>query len=125
HRATRLARFNKPCRYPLIEWEWDYEDCAAAIARHRLPRAGKSACDFCPSSKGPEILRLRRLRPRRMVSILEMERRALAGEGPAPTLHSCKGLGRRFSWAQLLREHDSQPDLFSLTPEECGEGCFT
>ena len=124
-RAVRLARFGKPCRYPLIEWNWGPEECQAALLRHGLPLPGKSACDFCPSSKKPEILRLRTLRPKRMAAILEMERVALAGEKQAPALVSCAGLGRRFSWAQMLRDMDAQPDLFSYTPEECGEGCFT
>lgn len=124
-RANRRRRFEKPCRYPLIEYGWDYDDCRSILTGEGLPDPGKSACDFCPSSKSAEVLRLRILRPRRMASILEMERRALAGEGQAPPLHSCKGLGRRFSWTQLLREHDSQPGLFKQTPEECGEGCFT
>lgn len=124
-RATRLARFGKPCRYPLIEWGWDADDCRGALRRHGLPLPGKSACFYCPSSKAPEILRLRTLHPKYMDRALAMERRAILGEGQAPALHSIKGLGRRFSWAQLLLDHDAQPDLFKSTPEECGEGCFT
>lgn len=124
-RAARKLRHNGRSRFPLIEWDWDYEACEAAILRAGLPLPGKSACFFCPSSKAHEILALRDRYPDLLARALEIERRALAGDGPAPALHSVKGLGRRFSWAQLLRAHDRQPDLFALTPEECSDGCFT
>jgi hypothetical protein len=122
-RADRGRR--EGMRFPLIEWDWDYEDCLAIIQRAGLPLPGKSACFFCPSSKAREILDLRDRYPELLARALEIERRALAGEGQAPALHTVKGLGRRFSWAQLLREHDAQPSLFDLTPEACSDGCFT
>jgi hypothetical protein len=124
-RVRRSSIYAEEKRYPLIEWDWDYEDCEAAILRAGLPLPGKSACYFCPSSKAREILELRDRYPDLMARALEMERRALAGDGQAPALHTIKGLGRRFAWAQLLKEHDAQPDLFTLTPETCSEACFT
>jgi len=109
-------------RYPLVEWDWHREECVAAILRHGLPDPGKSACFFCPSSKKPEIIELKRRYPDLLNRALEIERKALAGEGPAPAFRG-KGLGRSFSWGEFLRLTEAQQDLFSDagTPEvDCG-----
>ena len=108
-------------RYPLREWNWGSDECRAALLRAGLPDPRKSACFFCPSTRPRQILRLRRVHPAYMDRALAMERRWLDNDGGG----TVKGLGRRFSWAQLLRDYDAQPDLFVSTPEQCGEGCFT
>ncbi|MEI5998268.1 phosphoadenosine phosphosulfate reductase [Paraburkholderia bengalensis] len=77
-------------RYPLIEWGWDRDDCIAATDRTGLPRPGKSACFFCPSSKVAEIRDLRDNHPHLFARALAMESNA--------ELTSVKGLGRRFAW---------------------------
>lgn len=110
-------------RYPLIEWDWDYEECQEQIVKAGLPIPGKSACFYCPSSKKHEILELRKRYPVLLSRALEMERRAMAGEGQAPAAGI--GLGRTFTWRKFLADYDSQPDLFGDTPEQCGEACFT
>lgn len=123
----------KLCReeYPLYDWGWGREDCVDAIARAGLKQPGKSACFFCPSTKKPEILALRAKHPDLLLRALEMERIALAGEGPAPRTTS-KGLGRGFGWATWLAQvdalagsasEDQRGKLFSSTmvPEiDCG-----
>lgn len=91
--------------YPLYDWGWGREECIEAIARAGLPQPGKSACYFCPSAKKPELLELRERYPDLMARALEMERIALAGEGPAPTTTS-KGLGRSFNWSEWLARAD-------------------
>lgn len=91
--------------YPLYDWGWGREECIEAIARAGLPQPGKSACYFCPSAKKPELLELRERYPDLMARALEMERIALAGEGPAPTTTS-KGLGRSFNWSEWLAQAD-------------------
>lgn len=91
--------------YPLYDWGWGREECIEAIARAGLPQPGKSACYFCPSSKKPELLELRERYPDLMERALEMERMALAGEGPAPATTS-KGLGRSFNWGEWLAQAD-------------------
>lgn len=91
--------------YPLYDWGWGREECIEAIARAGLPQPGKSACFFCPSAKKPELLELRERYPDLMARALEMERVALAGEGPAPTTTS-KGLGRSFNWREWLAQAD-------------------
>lgn len=103
-----LAMANKkPVKeaYPLYEWGWGREECIETISRAGLPQPGKSACFFCPSSKKPELLELRERYPNLMARALEMERIALAGEGPAEATTS-KGLGRSFNWAAFLAQAD-------------------
>lgn len=103
----RAMAHKKPVReeYPLYDWGWGREECVEAIARAGLPQPGKSACFFCPSAKKPELIDLRERYPDLMARALEMERIALAGEGPAPAT-TCKGLGRSFNWGEWLQQAD-------------------
>lgn len=103
-RALRLAE-KKPYReiYPLYEWGWGRSDCVEAIKRAGLPQPGKSACFFCPSSTKAEILWLSQRHPDLAARALEIERKARAGEGPAPATTTA-GLGRRLNWASFLKE---------------------
>jgi len=87
--------------YPLYEWGWGREDCIEAISRAGLKQPGKSACFFCPSSKKPEILELQKLYPDLLSRAIEIERKALAGEGRAQATTG-KGLGRSFNWGAFL-----------------------
>lgn len=105
-------------RFPLIEWDWGRDECIDAIRRAGLPQPGKSACFFCPSSKKDEIIWLRDNHPNLLERALEMERKALAGEGTATATRSA-GLGRNFSWAEFLKYGATQTDMFSDagTPE--------
>lgn len=83
-------------RYPLIEWGWGLQDCRDAIMRAGLPSPGKSACFFCPSNTVPEIRALQREDPELLGRALAMEARAL------PHTTTVAGLGRRFSWRDLI-----------------------
>lgn len=111
-RAISLAH-NQPTkqRFPLIEWDWGRAECVAAIARAGLPQPGKSSCVMCPSMKKHEILALRKNYPVTFANIIEMERRAMAGEGQASASRS--GLGRTFSWGDFISQVDAQSELFS------------
>lgn len=113
--------------YPLFDWGWTREDCVEAIARAGLQQPGKSACFFCPSTKKTEILALREENPDLLARALEMERKAIAGEGPAEAFRGA-GLGRSFNWSQFLADWDAtneaereflkrQLDMFA--PEQC------
>lgn len=109
HRALKLEAYNNVDklwfrRCPLIEWDWGRDECIEAISRAGLPLPGKSACFYCPSSKQPEIIELSRAYPRLAARALEIERRALAGEGggKAEIGPNVKGLGRRFAWKDVL-----------------------
>lgn len=105
-------------RYPLVDWDWGRDECREAIARAGLPQPGKSACFFCPASRKSEILELRRVYPDLFERALEMERRAKES-GKNKTV---VGLGRSWSWAELVSAHE-QMEMFPEAPEiACG--CF-
>ena len=119
HRAENAAKRDDPkynYSYPLIEWQWEREDCLEIINKHGIKNVGKSACFFCPSSKPKEIVELYKVHP-------ELIERAIAIENQAE-LTSIKGLGRRFAWKDIISMHQAQMDLplggFDL-PCECTE----
>jgi hypothetical protein len=86
--------------FPLIEWGWDRDRCAAEIAAAGLPIPIKSACFFCPAMRKTEIDDLARSHPRLARKALELEDRA-----KARGLRSVKGLGRRWPWPGRLIDH--------------------
>jgi hypothetical protein len=121
-RAARVAEAERPFqRYPLIEWDWDYDDCKDVILAAGLPLPGKSACFFCPSTRKVEILELRERYPDLLARALEIERRAMAGEGQAEAARV--GLGRRLVWRDFLLAPQTGDGV--STPELCAESCFT
>jgi hypothetical protein len=102
-------------RYPLIEWGWGREECVAAIESAGLPQPGKSACFFCPNSKPREIVELNANHP-------DLMSRALAIEAGAD-LTTLRGLGRNWSWADVVRSDIAQVRMFqSEMPCECYDG---
>lgn len=101
-------------RYPLIEWEWGRDECIEAIKRAGLPLPGKSACFFCPNSSPAEIRELSAAYP-------SLAQRALAMEAGAH-LTEIKGLGRRFSWADVLAQGEMFPDIYA-PPRKC-DACY-
>lgn len=114
---SHRAKDFKGTRYPLIEWDWGRGECVDAIHRAGLPQPGKSACFFCPSSKPHEILDLKRKYPDLLQRALKMESGA--------ALTAIKGLGRSWSWGDLVRSDDAQMDMFRCAAEmpcECLDG---
>jgi hypothetical protein len=105
--------------FPLIEWGWDRDRCAAEIAAAGLPIPIKSACFFCPAMRKAEIDDLARFHPRLARKALELEDRA-----KARGLRSVIGLGRRWSWRDHLesslcheeaRDEPRRPSAKNLT----------
>jgi PP-loop superfamily ATP-utilizing enzyme len=105
-------------RYPLIEWGWDRKKCIEVIQSVGLPLPGKSACFFCPSSKAQEVKQL-------AVEYPELAKRAIAMEANAE-LTTIKGLGRDYSWTELLKFDDAQTKLFDSdwSTAEVPCGCY-
>jgi hypothetical protein len=106
-------------RFPLIEWGWGREECIRAIRRAGLPVPPKSACFFCPSSSKHEVRRLAREYPDLMARALLMETNA------AMTCTQIKGLGRNWSWREVVQAAESQLALFPdsvETPCGCWDG---
>lgn len=91
-------------RYPLIEWGWDRKKCLEVINRAGLSSPGKSACFFCPSSKANEVMQLGRIYPELLDRALKMEDQA--------ELTDVKGLGRNFSWREMIEFDAKQVKLF-------------
>lgn len=94
--------------YPLIDWRWARPECVAAITRAGLAVPRKSSCFFCPSSRKSEVLALADQHP-------DLFARAVAMESNAK-LQTIAGLGRRFSWRNLVRADDAQARLFDDSP---------
>jgi hypothetical protein len=121
HRANRelperiTSLFNM--KYPLVEWNMGRDECIESIKAAGLPLAGKSACFFCPSTKPREILEMKRTHPDLLKRALELE------ENAKESFTAIKGLGRNYSWAELVRADDAQMCLFtSEVPCECYDG---
>jgi hypothetical protein len=117
HRAENGAQATDAYarRFPLIEWGWGREECIRAIRRGGLPVPPKSACFFCPSSSKHEVRRLAREHPDLMKRALLMETNAEA------TCTQVKGLGRNWSWRDVVVAAESQLPLFPDSMEApCG-----
>ncbi len=100
-------------RYPLREWGWGQAECEASIQREGLPVPMKSACYFCPSSKAHEVLWLAENHPELYADAVAMEKAAKAYHDERGGL--TKGLGRRWSWEELVanaskKEEYAEPD---------------
>lgn len=105
-------------RYPLIEWGWDRKICIEKIKAYGIPLPGKSACFFCPSSKAQEVKQLAKQYP-------DLAKRAIAMEKNA-ILTDIKGLGRDYSWADLIEFDEKQLKLIDSdwSTAEIACGCF-
>lgn len=103
-------------KYPLIEWGWEREECIEEIEKAGVKMPSKSACFFCPSSRPKEIIDLYEKHPDLIQRALKIEQNA--------ELTTIKGLGRNYSWGDVIRMHESQMTLpfvgFDL-PCECTE----
>jgi hypothetical protein len=104
--------------HPLIEWGWDRAACIAAINRAGLPVPVKSACFFCPASKKSEVIELSASHP-------DLFARAVAMERASVGLTAIKGLGRHWSWEELVKNSEAQQQMFPeaiQTPCICFDG---
>jgi hypothetical protein len=88
-------------KYPLIELGWDRARCEYEILKAGLLLPKKSACYFCPNMKKHEILALS---DDKKQSVIEIEKNAKG------TLKKVKGLGRGFSWTDLLSGFTKEVD---------------
>lgn len=124
HRADRGNFQQGDYRFPLLEWKWGRKECIAAIQRAGLLIPPKSACFFCPSSRPSEVLQLARDYPDLAARARDLEERALRGAGPAPALRHIRGLGRRWSWGELIDADTAQQKLFPDSGLDVPCGCY-
>ena len=119
HTAQRDAIDRKFIKhYPLLEWGWDRNKCLSVILSEGLPSPGKSSCFFCPNMRKNEIISLYENNPTLFERALRIEQRAM------PTLQKIKGLGRNWSWADLINTYiqDKSDGEFAESPNGCGCG---
>ncbi len=96
-------------RYFLREWGMGQQDCVDAITRAGLPVPMKSACYYCPSSKAHEIVWLAKEHPNLFADAVAMEHNARAYHEERGNL--TKGLGRRWSWEELVANANKQDEF--------------
>jgi hypothetical protein len=118
HRSANLMDLDDPrwiYRRPLVDWDWGRDECVAEIERSGVAAPTKSACWFCPAMKKGEVLRLAKEEPELYQRAVNMEHRA------APNLGTVRGLGRNWSWEELVRADRAQLRLFpEATEDACG-----
>jgi hypothetical protein len=110
---------DESCRigYPLIEWGIDRDRCTEICEAAGFWPVPKSACFFCPSMKKHEILDLKSRHP-------DLLRRALELEANGhQTSRTTAGLGRSYSWADLIAADEQQLCLFRESPVESCTMC--
>ena len=120
-RATRFENTRGDAiRYPLIDWGWQQDDCRQAIERAGLNVPVKSACFFCPAMRKAEVIQLSEQHPELFERAIEMERAAIE----AGNLETVKGLGRRWTWENLVAADRDQLRLFQDDQAPLCDACF-
>lgn len=99
--------------FPLQDWRWDQEDCIKAIERAGLPVPPKSSCFFCPASTANDVIDLGRRYPKLADRALAIEDKARS----AGNLQTVEGLGRHWTWRQVLEYEQRKQWLFAPTDE--------
>jgi len=101
--------------YPLVSWGWGRRECVSAVASEGF-KPSKSACFFCPNAKRHEVLAVAKSHPELADRIKAMEANA--------ELAQIKGLGRSWSWTDLLNADEAQMKLFEDMSEPMPCGCY-
>lgn len=95
--------------YPLVEWTMTRNDCRKTIKKHNLPLPGKSSCFFCPAMKKTEIIELNKKFPGLFKKAIKLENNA--------NLTNIKGLGRYFSWENVVKYNTENLFPETLSPD--------
>lgn len=114
HRAVLTEDKKFTFKYPLVEIGAARAECIEIISKAGIEVPPKSSCFFCPAMKKPEILAMQKNHP-------DLMKRALAIESNAVT-HTVKGLGRRWSWSDFLKQE--MPSSFFPNTMEAPCGCM-
>jgi len=102
--------------YPLVDWGWDRDDCVEKCREYGFCGA-KSSCFFCPNMKKSEIISLHKHDPELFQRAIDLEVMA------APKNTKVKGLGRSYSWLDVIKADEEQLKLFE-DPPSIGCGCM-
>jgi hypothetical protein len=85
-----------------IEWRLGRKECKEKILQAGLRLPPKSSCFFCPNMKKHEVLKLPD----------DLKQRAIRMEENATKLIELKGLGRQYSWKDLITADQKQIKMF-------------
>lgn len=114
HRVRHYEDARTVTWFPLVEWGWSRNECVKRIEAAGMVVPGKSSCFYCPSHKKSEVIRLNRQHPDLFDRAVAMERNA------AEKAKEVKGLGRNWSWEQLVQIDEAQQKLFhDVVPMPC------
>lgn len=102
--------------YPLHEWRWDRSKCIEKCKEYSFCPA-KSACFYCPATKKAEVIALSKMYPDHFKRAIEIEKNS------APTDTDVKGLGRYWSWQNIVEADEAQLKMFEEAPD-LGCGCM-
>lgn len=109
------------CRYayPLLDLDIDRDGCQAVCDRAGMHHVAGSACFYCPSSTKGEVIALSKEHPDLFRRAVEMEDLALSsGE-----LVKIKGLGRHWSWRELVEADEKKRATMIDSPVESCTMC--
>lgn len=88
--------------YPLRDAGLTRPQLIQIIDAAGLPQPGKSACFMCPASKREEVIGLGEREPALLATALRIEARALLRSAREGRTMTTVGLGRKWSWRELL-----------------------
>lgn len=109
HRRGKIPDDDKyTYRFPLREWGWGQQECESVIRRHGMSVPIKSACFFCPAMRKAEVLALSKEHPDLFERAVHIEKNAKECDG----LEVVKGLGRHWSWEDLVKADNQQMRMF-------------
>ena len=114
YRAKDYSDKKYTVEYPLINWNMGRSECIRVLKEEGFCNVEKSACFFCPSSRISEIKELNYSYP-------DLAKRAVAMENNAE-LTSIKGLGRNYSWGNVLATNDMFEDNYIDIACGCYDG---
>lgn len=98
HRVSSFTDKNYDVYFPLIDFDWGRFECIERIIRSGLPIPPKSACKWCPSTKPWQIIELYEDSREEFYECIRFEDNAVGGG----LMTSVKGLGRDYSWRELI-----------------------
>ena len=106
-------------RWPLIELDWNREDCKRYLEKQGLPVPMKSSCVGCPYHSNRYFLEMKRQRPDEWKDVVAFDKQ-LRAENLLPSLHGDPYLHRSLL---PLEEVYLQEDQLELFAEECSGYC--
>lgn len=110
--------------FPLIEWKLGQGHCVEAIERNNLPVPIKSSCFFCPAKKKKEVFWLYNNHPDLFERAVAMEENAEARQDLEGRTDGAKGLGRRWSWKELIHGKPGQLKFLFEDPPQLPCMCW-